>query len=120
MPLVRPLPHQLVELVAHRFRVLGQPTRLCLVDRLELVTEAHVQALVDELETTQQNVSKHLGVLYRAGIVSRRQEGRVAVYSLADYDTFSVIEHASTALALRLRDQADDQRRMPLSDERRR
>jgi len=107
MALARPLADPLVELVAGRFRVLGQPVRVRLLDRLEELGEAHVQALADELAATQQNTSKHLGTLWRAGIVSRRQEGRVTVYSLADPDAFELIEEAAKAIALQLRDLAD-------------
>lgn len=103
MTLVRPLPDPLVELVAARFRVLGQPIRVRLLERLELLGEAHVQALADELAATQQNTSKHLGALWRAGLVTRRQEGRVAVYSLVDGGGSDLIEQVATAIAVELR-----------------
>lgn len=65
-----------VNLIASRLRVLGQPLRVRLIDHLDRSGEAHVQALADELAATQQNTSKHLGALWRAGVVTRRQEGR--------------------------------------------
>lgn len=79
MALARPLADPLVDLVAGRLRMLGQPVRARLLDRLDLEGEAHVQTLADELAATQQNTSKHLGAVWRAGIVVRRQEGRVTV-----------------------------------------
>lgn len=94
MSLVRPLGDPLIELVATRLRVLGQPVRLRLIDRLEYRGETHVQALADELATTQQNTSKHLVALRRAGILTGRQEGRVTIYALADRETFLLIEQA--------------------------
>lgn len=106
--LSRPLPDPLVELVASRFRVLGQPVRIGLIDRLDRLGEAHVQALADERAATQQNTSKHLGALWRAGILSRRQEGRVTVYSLADPEAFGLIECVAAEIAVQLRDLADD------------
>lgn len=104
MPLSRPLPDPLIELVATRMRVLGQPVRLRLIDRLEHLGEANVQALADELEASQQNASKHLGALWRAGILARRQEGRLTVYWLADRGSFVLIERVATDIAIQLRD----------------
>jgi len=106
--LSRPLADPLVELVAGRLRVLGQPVRVRLIDRLDWLGAAHVQALADELAATQQNTSKHLGALWRAGILARRQEGRVTVYSLADREPFVLIERVATGIAVQLRELADD------------
>lgn len=72
MALQRPLGDPLVDLVARPLRVLGQPVRVRLIDRLDRLGEAHVQALADELEASQQNASKHLGALWRAGTIRRR------------------------------------------------
>ncbi len=87
----RPLSDALVELIAHRFRVLGQPLRVRLIDLLKLRGETTVQALADELGATQQNMSKHLGVLRQAGILARRREGRVVWYTLVDEDAFALV-----------------------------
>ncbi len=87
----RPLPDSLVELIARRLRVLGQPLRIRLVDLLELRGETTVQALADELGATQQNMSKHLGLLRQAGILARRREGRVVWYTLVDEDAFALV-----------------------------
>lgn len=58
MSLSRPLGEPLVELVAERFRLLGQPVRVHLIDRFDRHGEAHVQQLADEFGVTQQNTSK--------------------------------------------------------------
>ena len=55
MPLPRPLPDPLVELIARRFRVLGEPMRIRLLDRLR-DGEATVLELTDALGASQQNV----------------------------------------------------------------
>ena len=91
MPIPHPLPDPLVELVAQRFRVIGEPMRIRLLDRLR-DGEASVGELVDALGSTQQNVSKHLGVLHGAGIVSRRKEGNRVVYAIADDSVFELCE----------------------------
>jgi DNA-binding transcriptional ArsR family regulator len=59
MELPSPVPDELVELVARRFRLLSEPMRIRLFDRLG-DGEATVHELADELGSSQQNVSKHL------------------------------------------------------------
>ena len=78
------VPPQLLEHVAERFRVLGDSTRLAILRTLLERGELNVGEIVARLATTQANVSKHLGVLLRAGIVSRRPLGTTAYYSIAD------------------------------------
>ena len=91
MTLPSPLPGPLVELVARRFRVLAEPMRIRLLDRLRQ-GDASVLELTEALSTSQQNVSKHLGVLHGAGIVDRRKEGTRVVYSIGDPDVFELCE----------------------------
>ena len=74
-PMPHPLPSELTELIAQRFRVLGEPMRIKLLDRLR-DGEATVGELHEALGASQQNVSKHLGVLLAAGMVSRRRRAR--------------------------------------------
>ncbi len=64
MGIPHPLPDPLVELIAQRFRVIGEPMRIKLLDRLR-DGPATVGELVAALGASQQNVSKHLGVLHR-------------------------------------------------------
>jgi len=86
-----PIPDQLVELIARRFRVLGEPMRIRLLDRLR-EGPATVGELQQALGATQQNVSKHLGVLLAAGMVSRSKRGNHAVYGIADEAVFALCE----------------------------
>jgi DNA-binding transcriptional ArsR family regulator len=86
-----PLPAPLIELIAERFRVLGEPARIGLLDRLR-DGEASVQALERATGLSQQNVSKHLGMLLQAGIVSRRREGNFSIYAIADQSVFELCE----------------------------
>jgi ArsR family transcriptional regulator len=46
--------------------------------------EATVQELIDGTGHKQSNVSKHLGVLARAGLVARRKDGQKAYYRIDD------------------------------------
>ena len=83
MDIPHPLPEPLVELIAQRFRVIGEPMRIRLLDRLR-DGEATVNELTEALGASQQNVSKHLGVLHQAGIVSRSKAGTSVRYAIAD------------------------------------
>ena len=81
--IAHPIPDPLVDLIAHRFRVLGEPMRLVLLMTLE-TGEKNVTELVAETGATQGNVSKHLGILSDAGMVSRRKEGLKTFYFISD------------------------------------
>ena len=91
MAFSHPFPDDLVELIAERFRALSEPTRIKLLDRLR-EGEATVLELSEPIGTTPQNVSKHLGVLQRAGIVARRKQGNFAYYRTIDEGVFSLCE----------------------------
>ena len=100
--LAHPLPDELVELIAERFRALAEPTRMKLLDRLR-EGEATVLELTALVGTTQQNVSKHLGLLQHAGIVSRRKQGNFAYYRIADETVYALCEDVCDSLQQQLR-----------------
>ncbi|HEY8703803.1 MAG TPA: metalloregulator ArsR/SmtB family transcription factor [Gaiellaceae bacterium] len=91
MPLPQPLPDDLVELIARRFRVLGEPMRIKLLDRLR-EGEASVNELAEALDASQQNVSKHLAVLAEVGILGRRKGGTHVYYRIADEGVFALCD----------------------------
>jgi DNA-binding transcriptional ArsR family regulator len=99
--LPRPLPDPLVELIAQRFRVIGEPMRIKLLDRLR-EGDATVNELRDALGASQQNVSKHLGVLHQAGIVSRTKVGTSVRYAIADASVFGLCEEVCGGLRAQL------------------
>ena len=90
-PVPHPLPEPLIELVAQRFRVLGEPMRIKLLDRLR-EGDATVGELKEALGASQQNVSKHLGVLHAAGMVSRTKDGNHTRYSISDPSVFELCD----------------------------
>lgn len=92
-----------VEVVALRLQVLGEPTRIRLMELLN-GGDATVQELTDQLPTTHQNVSKHLRALYQAGIVQRRQEGNRVRYSLIDWTGFWLVQQVSQSVSAQLED----------------
>jgi DNA-binding transcriptional ArsR family regulator len=73
----------ITELVAKRFRTLGEPTRLRILQALE-DGEKPVNDIVELLDSSQPNISKHLKALCQEGLVSRRREGLNICYSIAD------------------------------------
>lgn len=101
MTLPHPLPEAVVELIARRFRVLGEPMRIRILDRLR-DGEATVHGLTEALETSQQNVSKHLGVLFEAGIVSRRKAGTHVYYGIADEGVLELCQQVCGGLQRQL------------------
>ncbi len=101
MALPHPLPNDLAELIARRFRVIGEPMRIRLLDRLR-DDEATVNELAEALGASQQNVSKHLAVLAEVGIVGRRKEGNRVYYSVVDEGIFSLCEEVCGSLQRQL------------------
>ena len=87
----RPLPDDLVDDIAWRFRVIGEPARIRLLDRLR-DGDATVGELTAAVDTTQQNVSKHLRVLHDAGIVHRTKVATSVRYGIADPTVFALCE----------------------------
>ena len=63
------------------FRTLADPTRRAIFERLARGGEQTVRALTDRAGVSQPAVSKHLGVLKRAGLVRDRPDGRSTHYS---------------------------------------
>ncbi|HUZ82973.1 MAG TPA: metalloregulator ArsR/SmtB family transcription factor [Gaiellaceae bacterium] len=97
MSVPHPLPDPIVELVARRFRVIGEPMRIKILDQLR-AGEASVQELTDALSCSQQNVSKHLGVLLEAGIIARRKAGTFSYYAIADESVLGLCDQVCGAL----------------------
>ena len=102
MKLPHPLPDDLVELIARRFRVLGEPMRIRLLDELR-DGEATVGELSEALAASQQNVSKHLAVLGDVGILGRRKEGNYVYYRIVDEGVFALCEDVCGSVQQQLR-----------------
>ncbi len=91
MALQHPLSDDVVELIARRFRVMADPTRIKLLDHLRN-GEASVKELTKAVGSTPQNVSKHLSALADAGIVGRRKEGNSTRYRVVDEGVYRLCE----------------------------
>jgi DNA-binding transcriptional ArsR family regulator len=77
------LPEELFEPVAERLQLLADPTRLRILNVLR-DDELSVIEIVGAVGASQPNVSRHLALLLRAGIVTRRPEGRQVHYRIVD------------------------------------
>jgi DNA-binding transcriptional ArsR family regulator len=100
-PAPHALPEPLIELIAQRFRVLGEPMRIKLLDRVR-DGEATVGELQEALGASQQNVSKHLGILHAAGLVSRQKRGTSVVYAIDDPSVFDLCDQVCGGMRRRL------------------
>jgi DNA-binding transcriptional ArsR family regulator len=100
--LPHPLPDDLVDLIARRFRVIGEPMRIRLLDRLR-GGEASVNELAAALGASQQNVSKHLGVLTDVGILARRKDRNHVYYRILDEGVFALCDQVCGSVQDQLR-----------------
>ena len=74
----------LLDRAARRFRILGDPVRLEILNFLHGKEEMNVQEIVEATGQGQANVSKHLRVLAEEGLVRRRKERTFVYYSIDD------------------------------------
>lgn len=95
----------MVEHIAARFRLLGEPLRLKLLVALE-GGERNVGELVSLTQAGQANVSKHLAALAQAGIVSRRKAGTSTYYAIADETAFTLCDVVCAGLQEQMAAQA--------------
>jgi DNA-binding transcriptional ArsR family regulator len=94
LPVITP---ELAELIAARLRVIGDPMRIRILDLLR-GGELSVGQITERLGTSQQNASKHLGMLLQAGIVGRRKEGTSSLYRVVDESIYELCEQVCGGL----------------------
>jgi DNA-binding transcriptional ArsR family regulator len=82
---------ELLEQIAGRFKLLAEPLRLRLLNALR-TGERTVSELVDETGAGQANVSRHLALLHRHNVVSRRKDGLRVHYRIEDRAVFDLCE----------------------------
>ncbi len=97
MKLPSPIPVDLAEMIATRMRVIGDPSRIRILDQLR-GGELSVTEITERLGMSQQNASKHLGVMLGAGVVSRRKEGTSSLYTVSDDGVFELCEQVCGGL----------------------
>lgn len=82
--MMSPVPPAFLDAAAARFRLLGDPVRLQILNTLLERSEAAVQELAEATGQSHQNTSKHLRALAEGGIVAARREGGFAYYRVTD------------------------------------
>jgi DNA-binding transcriptional ArsR family regulator len=76
-------PDQVFEQAAELFRVMSAPMRLKIISSL-CNSEKNVGELLNEISTTQPNMSQHLNTLYQAGVLGKRREGVQIYYRIVN------------------------------------
>ena len=98
---------KMIDLIARRFRLLGEPFRLRLLQALE-PGERTVGDLALELDGNQPNVSRHLQLLHDAGVVSRRRDGNSIYYGIADPMVMKLCDLVCQSAVERVREDYQD------------
>jgi DNA-binding transcriptional ArsR family regulator len=92
---------QVFETVAELFGVLSAPIRLRIISAV-CEQEKNVTELLQEIETTQPNMSQHLATLYRSKVLARRREGTQIYYRLANPFVATLCRSVCTQVAIEL------------------
>jgi DNA-binding transcriptional ArsR family regulator len=75
--------NEVFERAAELFGLLSTPIRLRIISEL-CNCEKNVGQLLNTIEVAQPNMSQHLNMLYRAGVVAKRRQGAQVFYRIAD------------------------------------
>ena len=89
------------ELAAELFAVLATPMRLRVLSAL-CEREKSVNELLAEIDTTQPNLSQHLAVLYRTGVLAKRREGTQVIYRVQSEKAVALCRSVCTQIAIEL------------------
>ena len=92
---------QVFESVAELFAVLSTPIRLRIISAV-CNGEKNVTELLSEIDTTQPNMSQHLGMLYRSGVLAKRRDGTQMYYRLQSERVATLCRAVCTQVAIEL------------------
>ncbi len=99
------------EVAAELFSVLSTPIRLQILGAL-CDGELSVSQILERVETTQPNLSQHLAILYRHGVIGKRKDGTQVIYSVQSEKAVALCRSVVTQVAIELADpqsvQAED------------
>ncbi len=101
---------EVFESVARYFMVLSEPARLRILHAI-CQEEKAVGTIVEETELAQSNVSRHLNMMYQAGVLRRRREGSQVFYSVTD----STLTDVCRAVCVRVSTELDGNRSLKRS-----
>lgn len=95
---------QLFESVSGYFALLSEPTRIKILYTL-CMGERAVNDIVDQVGSTQANVSRHLNMLYSAKVLARRKEGTQVYYRIDDENTMNLCRNVCEQMSARIEQQ---------------
>ena len=90
---------QVFEKAAELFAVLSTPIRLRIISEL-CQGEKNVGQLLERIGVAQPNMSQHLNILYRAGLLGKRRQGAQMFYRIADVNAVGVCRAVCTQVAI--------------------
>ena len=93
--------HAVFERAAEWFGVLSTPLRLRIISAL-CRGEKNVGQLMEVIGVSQPNMSQHLNIMYRAGLVGKRRQGTQVYYHIADESAVLVCRAVCTQLAIEM------------------
>ena len=96
---------EVFELAAEVFRVMSAPMRLKIISGL-CHGEKNVSQLLEEIDTTQPNMSQHLNTLYQAGVLGKRREGVQIFYRIINDRVVTLCRAVCTQIAIEADSQA--------------
>lgn len=91
---------------AELFRLLSTPMRLKIISAL-CQGEKNVSQLLEEIETTQPNMSQHLATLYRAGVLTRRRDATQMYYRIGSQRAASLCRAVCMQIAVEMDPEAE-------------
>lgn len=86
---------------AELFGLLATPVRLKIISAV-CNGEKNVSELLQQIDTTQPNMSQHLATLYRSGVLSKRREGTQIYYKLQSERVATLCRAVCTQVAMEL------------------
>jgi len=95
------LPDEALHQVAAYFQALSEPTRLQILNILRQ-GECSVGDLAQRCGHSSANISRHLSLLTRQGLVKRESRGNSAYYSIADASVYALCELVCGSIARQL------------------
>jgi ArsR family transcriptional regulator len=90
---------EMFDLAAETFRVMSAPMRLKIINCL-CTEEKNVGQLLEEIDTTQPNMSQHLNTLFKAKILGRRREGVQIYYRIINERVVTLCRAVCTQIAI--------------------
>lgn len=93
--------HEVFESAARYFSVLAEPARLKILHAI-CGEEKSVNTIIAATGMAQANASRHLGLMYQAGMLSRRREGTQVFYKVSDRMFLELCRTVSVQITARL------------------